>query len=277
MKKSMMPMNAFITIMLVLVISGVLFAGQTKISNKIDDASRLDACRLSIIAAEKSKNMPLSKGNPKAVINCERNEYLLKGEYIFTEVQKDINQDKLNKKIAEILYETWKAVASGRHHPFTDWGDEEGGIRFKTLCIVWYNIKLDSTLKSYLRRTKEGIFFSWDSLKELRPDNSDNTYETLIFGDGGLPDKLQGKKTILDEGTLIIAKEHIGDLNSKHWDWFWNKELGYGGKLEKKAFVWSLDIIPSGKSFSDYDGEIKIEGDKYTSTERYRICDQIAN
>ena len=73
-----------------------------------------------------------------------------------------------------------------------------------------------------------------------------------------------------------MAKEYIGDFNSNDWDWFFLKELGKLDR-EKSSFLWSLDIIPSSKSFLDYDTTIKIEGDKYISEKRYRICDQIKN
>ncbi len=263
MKKAMLPMNAFIILLLVLLVTGPLIASNMKIGQNIDDSSRIEACSLSIISAAESKRFPIKAGEPRTMISCERGETIIKYEDII--VGKEIDQAALDRIISDLLKETWDAAAQGKYDPFPDYEGSDDS-QFKSACIMWEKIRFDSKLKKYLDNNNKDLYFSFDTLYDLEI-SAGKTYGEYLFNKESLPANIDKKIVKIDEGTVIFAKQYRGNLIN-----FWNplRLIYYFGKRCKDcSYLWTLDILPSHKSFSDED--IEVEGKKY------RICDQIKN
>jgi hypothetical protein len=181
-------------------------------------------------------------------------------------VNDELDQQKLDIIIANSLKNAWDAVAQGKHDPFPDWEDEDNS-EFKSACIIWDTVKFDKKLKTFLQDKDKRLYFSYDSLYTLEIRHG-LYYSKYLFDKSDLPKNIKSKAVEIDEGTSILAKQYRGNLV----DFWWNPLFFvyyFGKKCTDCSYLWSLDIVPSYKSFSDLDIEIK--------DEKFKVCDQIKN
>jgi len=266
--KGMLPMNVLVVLILVLVMTGVLFAGEKKIQNSLNENVRVNTCKTSIVKAETTKQILFNGGEPQAYIDCEKGTLDLKYNDI---VQNDkLNQHLLDMKIAESLRQAWVATGEGKRSPFSDWNKDEDH-EYKTLCILWDTVQFDDKLKEFAK--KNPITFSFSTLRTLTRPNSDMTYAAALFGDNEFPPNLQGKISTIDDGTVILAKDYIGDLLNTVLGIRYTHSIAHiaGGCTDCQS-AWSLDIISSSQSYSDID-----QGVTDNDGRTYRLCDQIKN
>lgn len=259
MKKSNISLNAVIVVILLLVVTVTLFAGQKKIENSIDNAGRIEACRLSIIKAEATKSIPIKGGTPKSTLECDKKDLNIKYNDIITD--KQLDQEKFNLIISKSLLNAWRAVDKGQHDPYSVW--EDSGTEFTTTCIRWDKVRYDRKLIEFF----DGNYptFSFNSLYTTNMPGRTTTYSSEMFGQSKIPDNLKGETVEIDDNSLILAKHYTGDLVE-----FWwipgSYKYWLGKKCDTCSYAWSLDIVPSSKALSDED--IVING------KNFRICDR---
>lgn len=210
-KKGLMA-STLAKLILILFIAAILifFVGKVTLFGK--ERSDIEACRLSILFAAKSKVV----GAGKTLISdlkCEPQELTIKYRDVVEKGK--INQDQAHKIIADAMAECWYMVGEGKLDPFSNW-DTKG----QSYCLICKTIKFDDKLKKYYK--KEGNEFITSPIPYLKDNyfKKDQTYFEYLYKTK--PEFSQeeitkfGKLALLDNSIILIMM-HKYESKSTFW------------------------------------------------------------
>ena len=116
MKRKGMMASTLAKIILVLFIAIPLMFFIGKITLFAGERSDVEACRLSVFAATKSK---IAGKSLFENINCPQMDLTIKAKDVIKKGK--INDDLVKGKLSEALYTCWNMVGEGKLDPYQDW------------------------------------------------------------------------------------------------------------------------------------------------------------
>ena len=148
MNKKGVETGTIITIILILLTFFALAVVFDTFLRESDFLADREACKLSIIAADKSKLIGL--GSPLFDLECDRSKIIIKGKDVVE--NKELNKDAFFRILQSEMYQC-SEIAALSFDPFEEWED------LQTYCLICSEIKFDSGVQREAR-TIEG-FYTW--------------------------------------------------------------------------------------------------------------------